>query len=152
MKRCHSLISWMRCEVITVLAGGAILLCSVGAWAEEEKGRLTHDLTVGASHDIQLKGDQVVQVLKHSGQTVVIMVQLPDGSSGVYQIAAAAVEITAPSASPPPPSSVTPPASTNATPVNPVRNPRLPLPRTTAPAAIFPESILLEPNLGAAHR
>ena len=62
--------------------------------ADEEKGQLTHDLTVGANHDIHLKAHQVVQVLNQSGQTAVIMVALPDGSNGVYQVGAADIEIT----------------------------------------------------------
>ena len=74
---------------------------------------------VGASHNIQLKTDQIVRVLKNSGATVVIMAQLPDGSSGIYQIDTAAVELIAPSVTPPP-SIVTTPANTNAAPANPV--------------------------------
>ena len=94
-------------------------LYSIGAWADEEEGRLTHDVMVGASHNIQLKTDQIVRVLKNSGATVVIMAQLPDGSSGIYQIDTAAVELIAPSVTPPP-SIVTTPANTNAAPANPV--------------------------------
>jgi hypothetical protein len=102
-----------------VLAIGTILFYSGGAWGDEEKGWLTRDLTVGANHDIQLKTDQVVQVIKHSGQTVVISVQLPDGSSGVYQIDAASVGTIPPSAATLP-SIVTTPANTNTGSVNPV--------------------------------
>ena len=128
-----------------------------GAWGDVENGRLTRDLTVGPSHDIQLKTEQVVQVLKHSGQTVVIMVQLPDGSNGVYQVDAAAVEITAPIAAPPPPSSVTPLASTNATPVNPVAsvpaaptNPPPQQPATTAASKYGPGGYFPGVNLAGA--
>ena len=114
----------MRCLTIAVFAGGAILFYSGGARADEEKGRLKQDITVGANHDVRLKAHQVVQVLKNSGNTAVIMVQLPDGSNGVYQIDAAAIEMIAPSAAPPPPVppiAVTPmPATANAGPVNPV--------------------------------
>jgi hypothetical protein len=140
VKKYRSFISWLRCGTIPVFAGGAILFYSVGAWADEALGRIKQDLTVGANHDVQLKTDQVVQVLKNSGQTVVIMVQLPDGSNGVYQIDSAAIEIIAPNpAPPPPPSVVTTPAATNAGPVNPVapvpaapKNPPTPQPAVTA--------------------
>ncbi|MCE0498013.1 MAG: redoxin domain-containing protein [Methylacidiphilales bacterium] len=159
MKKCHSLIFWARLETITVFAVGAILFYSVGAWADEENGRLTHDVMVGASHNIQLKTDQIVRILKNSGGTVVIMAQLPDGSSGIYQIDAAAVEIIAPSVTPPPPI-VTTPVNTNAAPVNPVAsmpaaptNPPTPQlaatpAATTTPANNTPRAALNSSNPG----
>jgi hypothetical protein len=72
-----------------------------------QQGRLTHDVMVGANHDIQLKTGQVVQVLKDSGTTAVVMVAT-GGASGIYQIDAKDVEITAA------PASVPAPAGTNA--------------------------------------
>jgi hypothetical protein len=71
-----------------------------------QQGRLTHDVMVGANHDIQLKVGQVVRVLKDSGPTAVVMVET-GGANGIYQIDASAVEIT------PSPASVPSPASTN---------------------------------------
>jgi hypothetical protein len=122
----------IRRGTIMAFAGGAILLNSVSAWAAGESARITHDLTVGAAHDIQLKVDQVVQVLKRSGEKAVIMVQLADGSSGVFQINAAALEIIAPPAAPAPalaPAVAATPAATNAAPV-----------KAAAPAAAAPAS------------
>ena len=116
---------------IMAFAGGAILLSSVSAWAAGENARLTHDLTVGAAHDIQLKADQLVQVLKRTGEKAVIMVQLADGSNGVFQINADAVEMVAAAAAPAPASAATP-AATNAAPVAAATPAK---PSTPAPAA-----------------
>jgi hypothetical protein len=68
-------------------------VCSAQSSGGAQNGRLTHDLTVGAAHDIQLKGGQTVQVLSQSASTVVIMVQLSDGSNGVYQLAPGDVQM-----------------------------------------------------------
>jgi hypothetical protein len=85
---------------------------------EAAQGRLTRDVTVGPNHDVQLKVGQTVQILNQSGAQMVVSVQLPDGSSGIYQIDAAAIELAAsPSPSPSPTPSPTPvPAPSPATP------------------------------------
>lgn len=115
-------------------AGGAILLSSVGAWADAAKGRLITDLTVGAAHDIQLKTDQVVQVLKNSGAKAVIMVQLADGSNGVFQINAASVEMITPAVVTPPPAPavVVKPAAVAAVTPAPSTKPSTPTPTAKA--------------------
>ena len=79
-----------------LLFGIVPLLMSYAVAHGQEQGKLTRDLTVGSAHDIHLTADQVVQVLKRSGTSAVILVQLPDGSNGVYQIDASAVESVAP--------------------------------------------------------
>jgi len=95
----------------------AMLFSSVGAWADPN-ARLTQDVTVGPAHDVPLKANQPVQVMKQTGGTDVIMVQLQDGSTGVYQVDAAIVEMTAPKPAPPPLAPVAvapPPAPSSAT-------------------------------------
>lgn len=107
--------SWtleMRRTLAAAFTCIAILLSSMHAGADEEKGRMTQDLTVGSTHDVQLKRGEVVQVLKHSGQSVVIMAPSSDGSSGIYQIDSGAVEMLPPSAV-----AIAAPATTNAAPV-----------------------------------
>ena len=63
------------------------------ASAGEKPGRLTHDLNVGAANDVHLKIGQVVTILKNSGSTLVVSVQLANGSSGIYQVDASAVTV-----------------------------------------------------------
>jgi hypothetical protein len=87
----------------------AMLFGSINAGADPN-ARLTQDVTVGPAHDVQLKANQPVQVMKQSGATDIIMVQLPDGSNGVYQVDAAIVEMTAPKPTPPPPTPAPAPA------------------------------------------
>jgi hypothetical protein len=118
----------VRCKVI---AFGVILLFSSSARADEQKGRIKHDITVGANHDVTLKTDQVVQVMKSSGSKVVIMAQMPDGSSGVYQIDVGDIELVA--ATPAPTAPVAAPALTNAAPASPVA--ATPSTPTNSPAA-----------------
>ena len=93
------------------LTAGAVLSWSLGAGADEVKGRIRHDLVVGTSHDVQLKTGQIVQVLKRSGETAIIMAPAPDGSSGIYQIEGNAVEVVAASV----PAAVSAPAASTAT-------------------------------------
>ena len=98
-----------------------------------QQGRLTRDVTVGANHDIQLKAGQVVQVLKDSGPNAVVMVT--GDASGIYQIDASAVEITAAPASVPSPAStnaITTAAQPNATSAAP-QQPAVPAPAPAAP-------------------
>jgi hypothetical protein len=60
---------------------------------------MAYDVTVGPDQDIVLKANQVVHVVRRSGATVVILVHLPNGASGIYQVDTTAVEpIPAPSA------------------------------------------------------
>jgi len=126
VKICLSILRARWNRIIPILFGCTILFCSSGAWADPENGRITKDIMVGGAHDVPLKANQPVKVLKHSGETVVIMVALPDGSSGIYQIDAAAVEILASTAAPP--TVVKVPAVTNTAQISPVA------PEPTAPA------------------
>jgi nucleoredoxin len=131
VKKYSSLLSHLRGRTLTALVGCAVLFCTLDAKADQETGRLKHDLTVGPSNDVHLTADQTVQILKQSDQFVVIMVQLPDGSNGIYQVDPNAVEITAPSAAPS--SAVAPMApATNDASVNPV---------ATAPASPLPSPV-----------
>jgi hypothetical protein len=107
------------------------------------KGHLTHDLTVGPAHDVQLKKDQEVQILKDSGSVAVIMVQLPDGSNGVYQIASTDVEIAAPSPGSAP---AIAPAPANPTPAAVVPAPSAPSPPAATVAPVAPASPPLAPT------
>lgn len=93
----------------------ALFYSAGGVWASGEQGLLNRDLMVGASHNVRLKSHLVVQILKHSDGTLVIMAVSPDGSSGVYQVDAAAVDLLAPTNIPAPSSSPT--LATNAAPV-----------------------------------
>ena len=109
----------IRSLILVLLAGGAVFLDPANAWADPPSGRVKQDITVGANHDVQLKAGQVVQILKQSGATVVIMVSLPDGSNGIFQIDATDVEMTVPNAAPPQPPAApvaTTPVITNAAP------------------------------------
>jgi hypothetical protein len=101
----------------------------ISAAADMPAGKINHDMVVGASHDIALKAGQAVQVMGQSGGKVVIMVTLPDGSNGVFQVDAADVTLAAaaPAVAPAPPP----------TPVAPVTAPipSAPTPAPTPPAA-----------------
>ena len=88
-------------------------LFALGARADVEKGRIAHDLAVGPTHDVQLKTGQIIEVLQSSAQKVVISVQLPDGSVGIYEVAPAAVQVMAPGAAVTAPVAATP-ETTNA--------------------------------------
>jgi hypothetical protein len=130
---------------LALFVSSALFLSSTNGWADEQQGKVTHDLTVGAAHDVQLKAGQTVQVLKQSGGTAVIMVQLPDGSSGIYQIDGADLELTVPSSAPPasspaPAVSATPAAqpSAPASPQVPSVAPVSAAPPVPAPAVIPP--------------
>jgi hypothetical protein len=90
--------AWLAIRTLRVAFAVSVLIWATAARADENQGRLTRDATVGAAHDVHLKAGQVVQVLKQSGQTVVIMVPLPDGTSGTYQIDATAITVATTSA------------------------------------------------------
>ncbi len=106
-----------------------------------QQGRLTHDVMVGANHDVQLKAGLAVQVLKDSGTTAVIMVT--GDASGIYQIDASAIEITTAPASAPLPATTnavttaTPPASKPAAPAQPA----VPAPAPVAAANPKPQPL-----------
>jgi len=142
--------------LVFVAVAGVILFHSV-AFAQV-KGQLTSDLTVGAAHDVQLKSGQVVQVLKSSGGTAVIMVAMPDGSNGVFQVDASAVEVQAASAPPPAPvapaptppptpptSAAPPPAPTVST--SPPPAPPSPAPDVPAQPPTYPDDFVGGPRL-----
>jgi len=149
MQRRFPPISRLR-SAILLLAYSAVLF-SVNAWAAGQTGRITHDLTVGAAHDVQLKAGQKVNVLKQSGQTIVIGVQLPDGSMGIFQIDATSVDLTSVDKPPAVPVASTP-AVTNPAPVNPIAAPPAPPPSNPPappPAAVTPSApaTTADPNL-----
>jgi hypothetical protein len=85
------------------------LLLPLVARADMVVGRIQRDMTVGANHDIPLKTGQVVQILNQSGAKTVIMLPLPDGSNGIFEIDASAIKLAPPGtplglpAPPPPP-------------------------------------------------
>ena len=87
----------------------ALLFCSVDCWADPN-ARLTQDVIVGPAHDVHLKANQPIQVMKQAGATDVIMVQLPDGSTGIYQVDSAIVEMSASTPATPPPAPAPAPA------------------------------------------
>jgi len=132
----------VRRGTLLAFAGGAILLSSVSAWAAGENARITHDLTVGAAHDIQLKADQMVQVLKRTAEKAVIMVKFADGSSGIFQVNSAAVEMVV-TAAPAPAAPVVAIATTNAAPANVIAAPAAskPQPAATAPVSNAPPPV-----------
>ena len=87
---------------------------------EADGAHMARDVTVGPpDHPVALKAGTAVKVLSASGTKDVISVDLPDGSSGIYQVDAAAVKVsasTAPvaaSAVTAPPETAAPPAITN---------------------------------------
>ena len=89
-----------------------ILLSAVSARADMPEGKVTKDTVVGANHDIVLKTGYVVQIMNQSGANTVIMVPLPDGSNGIFQVDSGTIQavpagtplgLPAPPAPPPPP-------------------------------------------------
>ncbi len=71
---------------------------------------MTQDLTVGANHDVALKTGEVVQIMNQSAGKAVVMVPLPDGSNGIFQIDSTAIQsvpagtpLGLPAPPPPPP-------------------------------------------------
>ena len=139
--------AWLAFGVIVLivaLAGSPVL-------AALPTARLKHALAVGGAKNIRLDTGQVVQVLKNSGDSVVILVQLPGGSSGIYQIDAAAVEMLAagaPTAVASPPPIVPTPANTGTVPsvtaVIPARNSQSP-PVSSLPPS-YPEGFVGGPE------
>jgi hypothetical protein len=109
----------VRSLAVAIIAG--LLFGPELARADIPQGKLTHDITVGTNHDVQLHTGQVVQVMKDAGGQAVIMVALPDGSNGVFQIDATDVELLA--ADVPPPSPAPAPAPAATTPKHVVQSP-----------------------------
>jgi hypothetical protein len=85
------------------------------AKANPQPAHLAHDLTVGANNDVSLKSGAAVQVMKQSGATMVIMVPLDDGSQGIFQVEAAAVQLDSVETPPSAPAAPTQASGTNAT-------------------------------------
>jgi hypothetical protein len=103
------------------------------------------DVTVGPANDpVHLKAGQIVQVMSSGPAQSVIMVPLPDGSQGVYQVDSAALE------SPTAASSSTPPAATvPATPPTPEATAAPPPVAATPPTAPPPpvvHQVVGDPN------
>ncbi len=95
-----------------ILAGLLATLFALAptARADMPKGKLVQDLTVGANHDVALKTGQVVQIMNQHGDKTVILVPLPDGSNGIFQINTIAIQ-SVPAGTPlglPPAASATP--------------------------------------------
>jgi len=82
-----------------------------------DSGRITHDVSVGPpDHPVALKAGTTIKVLSVGATQDVIAVALPDGSSGIFQVDAAAVELSAPAAAAAPaPSNASPPVNPAAT-------------------------------------
>jgi hypothetical protein len=101
---------------LTLCAGTcALLLLVATARADMAEGKITHDFTVGANHDIPLKTGQVVQIMNQNGGKTVIMLPLPDGSNGIFQIDSTDIQsvpagtpLGLPAPPPPPPGTVPP--------------------------------------------
>ena len=91
----------LRYLLASLVISTALLLTNL-ARADMPQGRIKSDLTVGANHDVTLKAGEVVQVMKNSGGKAVVMATLPDGSSGVFEIDASDVDVTAPAIAAPP--------------------------------------------------
>ena len=92
------------------LLAALIIAFSATARADMAEGKLVQDLTVGANHDIPLKTGQVVQIMNQRGDKTVILVPLPDGSNGIFQINTIAIQavpagtpLGLPAPPPPPP-------------------------------------------------
>ena len=118
------------------IVGLAFLLLSLAHAAAAESGRIKYDVTVGpASDPVQLKAGEAVQIMSRGAARSVIMVPLPDGSQGVYQVDSAALENASDSATTPPtsPSAASAPA-TNSAPIP------SPTPVASTPVAAPPPS------------
>jgi hypothetical protein len=97
---------------------GAFVLFTATVRADMAEGKITQDITVGANHDIPLKTGQVVQIMNQNDGKTVIMLPLPDGSNGIFQIDSTAIQsvpagtplgLPAPPPPPPPPPGTVPP-------------------------------------------
>ena len=122
--RCNSGMILLRPLVcVTILA------LSMGMVAAMDTGHIKYDVTVGSSNSpLHLKAGQEVQIMSMSGTKAVIMAPLPDGTTGVYQIDAAAVDTS---------SATPPPTSAPAAPVTPTNTVAAPTP-PPAPAPVAP--------------
>jgi hypothetical protein len=98
------------------------LFCAAVLDAGADSGRITHDVSVGPG--------AVIKVLSIGATKDVISVDLPDGSSGIYQVDASSVELSAPAP-------VTPAAAST---VSPSGTPAMPKP----PAATVPSEAKVE--------
>jgi hypothetical protein len=144
----------MTCRRILTPCLLAVFFAASLAPAKAEDAHLLKDATVGpADHSIALKEGTAVKVLSVRGNKAVIMVNLPDGTSGVYQVDSALVELPAPGEPPPPaptpaappgappPAANLPPAPTQPPPpvVTPPANPELKEDTTTLFHVTWPE-------------
>ena len=93
-----------------LLAAALFIAFSAGAHADMPEGKIMQDLTVGANHDVPLKTGQVVQIMNQNGGKTVIMIPMPDGSNGIFQIDSTAIQgvpagtpLGLPAPPPPPP-------------------------------------------------
>lgn len=121
-----------RCRILAATVAFALVLCSAAdarAQAKEMQGKLKRDVLVGPKRDVQLKADQVVQVVTSSGSVALIVVKNPDGTKAAYQVEASALEILAPEAAKP---AAAAPAA------QPAPQPVAPTPPSPAPAAATP--------------
>jgi hypothetical protein len=100
------------------LAVALLIALSPLARADMPEGKIMQDLTVGANHDVQLKTGEVVQIMNQRDGKTVIMLPLPDGSNGIFQIDSTAIQavpagtplgLPAPPPAPPPPPGTVPP-------------------------------------------
>ncbi len=112
MKSSRTLFPRASRHFAVALAAAWLLLALLPARAVMAEGKMTQDLTVGANKDVPLKTGQVVQIMNQNGSKTVIMVPLPDGSNGIFQIASSAIQ-PVPAGTPlglPPPPPKPPPA------------------------------------------
>jgi hypothetical protein len=93
-----------------VVAAALLIALAAPARADLPEGKIMQDLTVGANHDVPLKTGQVVQIMNQKGDKTVILVPLPDGSNGIFQIDTTAIQavpagtpLGLPAPPPPPP-------------------------------------------------
>ena len=92
------------------LLAALLITLAATARADMAEGKLMQDLTVGANKDVQLKTGEVVQIMNQRGDKTVILVPLPDGSNGIFQINTIAIQsvpagtpLGLPAPPPPPP-------------------------------------------------
>jgi hypothetical protein len=110
-----------------------VLFLAVASHVRADSGRIVRDVTLGSSDNpVAVKAGTTVKVLSVNGSKDVISVDLPDGSSGIYQVDAAIVQLAAPAAAPAPSAAAAVPPA----PTAPVAQPPPPAKRTAnAPAA-----------------
>jgi hypothetical protein len=93
-----------------LLVAALFIAFSAAAHADMAEGKIMQDLTVGANHDVALKTGEVVQIMNQNGGKTVIMIAMPDGSNGIFQIDSTAIQsvpagtpLGLPAPPPPPP-------------------------------------------------